>query len=103
MAMAGDPRLKGIPAGPLAVLLVMAANARDDAEGRDVALVYFRGWHHLAAVLGYPDYDQRAHRAVARHLADLGSRGLVQPVARRGARGNRVYRLHLWVRPASQA
>lgn len=95
MAMGGDTRLKGIGPGPLLVLWVMAINARDDAEGRDVALVYFRGWPHLAAVLGYPAWDERAHRAIARHVADLTSRGLVEPVSRRGRRGNRVYRLHL--------
>ena len=103
MAMAQDHRLKGIRGTTLLVLLVMALNARDDQEGRDVALVYFRGWSHLAAVLGYPAYDRKAERAVARHVADLRTRGLVTPIARRGVRGNQVYALHLLIRPAGQA
>jgi hypothetical protein len=97
MAATGNPRLKGITSSGMLVLLVMAANARDDDGDRDVGLVYFRGWAHLAAMLGYPEYDRRAERTVARLLADLAVRGLVEPVARRGPRGNRVYRLHLLI------
>jgi hypothetical protein len=95
MAATGNARVKGMTPATMLVLVVMAASARDDDGDRDVGLVYFRGWPHLATMLGYPEYDGRAERAVARHVADLATRGLVEPVARRGKRGNRVYRLHL--------
>lgn len=95
--MAQGPRTKGLPLAALVVLLTMALDARDTASSREPARLYFRGWDHLAGVLGYPEGSRAGEEAVRKAITELRIRGLVEPVARRGKRGNRVYRLHLLI------
>lgn len=94
--MAQGPRAKGLPVVAGYVLWIMAHNARDVPSSRgEPARLYFRGWEHLARVLGYPPGDPAGKLAVKRAIAELRTRGLIEPVSRRGERGNRVYRLHI--------
>jgi hypothetical protein len=91
------PRIKGLPLTAVVVLYCMALDARDTASSREPAAHYFRGWPHLVAVLGYEPGTRAGEEAVRKAIAELRTRGLVEPVARRGKRGNRVYRLHLLI------
>jgi hypothetical protein len=90
--------LKGVSPRALAVLLVMAANAMDTPTERAPEDCYFRGWDHLAKVLGYENAKPgtAGHRAVARAVKELIGDGLIVPdVAPLPGLKNAVYRLHL--------
>ena len=97
LAMADDPRMKGMTPQARLCLYVMALNAHDDGTKTLPRACYFRGWEHLAGQQGYPDQGPTAKRATMRALGELTDRHLIEQVGRRGSgRGKRVYRLHLW-------
>jgi hypothetical protein len=96
MLLGGDARLKGLSNPAHRCLIWMALNARDSPTDDLPGGCYFRGWEHLARMLGYPDTGPTAERATMRALAELQQADLIKVVGRRhGARGKRVYRLHL--------
>ena len=99
MLLSGDARLKGVSSPAREALFWMAVNARDNPSDDLPGSCYFRGWEHLARMLGYPDTGPTAKRATMRALSELTRRDLIEVIGRRhGARGKRVYRLHLILR-----
>lgn len=94
-AMGG--RLDGLPSACLPVLLIMASNALDRPQGETPEAVYFRGWPHLASVLGYQGLTPAGKSRVARAVSALTDAGLVKATHwdRSDTRGNTVYELTL--------
>lgn len=93
-AMGGG--LKGLSNGARLVLFVMCKTARDTASETEPGECYFRGWEHLALMLGYDVMDARAKRAVARTIAELVANGLIERDQFPGRdRRRATYRIHL--------
>lgn len=59
-------------------LIYMAQNAHDKGTEDTPQACYFRGWAHLAAVLGYPGLTKAGERTVARAVSELVTAGLIK-------------------------
>lgn len=70
--------LKGVSVNAYLVLLVMCKTARDTPTDKEPAECYFRGWEHLALMLGYEELDPAGKKAVMRAIAELTRAGVVE-------------------------
>lgn len=81
----------GLSKGARIVLWGMANMAHDHGEPP----IYYGGWPYLSRGLGYPTYDEGAHRAVARAVAELRKHGLIVPEGEARPGRNVNYQLRL--------
>lgn len=78
LAMDGQ-RLKGITPAARLVLFVMAMDAHDTGTKKLPPAYYFRGWGHLARMLGHEGIQTAGgHSAVARAIRQLVAAGLIE-------------------------
>lgn len=79
LAMDGQ-RLKGVTPSARLVLFTMALDAHDTGTKTLPPAYYFRGWAHLARVLGHDGiYNNRAgEQAVTRAIRQLTKAGLIE-------------------------
>ena len=77
LMMAGG-RTKELSPSARAVLIAMALSAHDTGTKRIPPAYYYRGWTHLAQVLGYPDLGPGGKSAVARAIRQLTDAGLLE-------------------------
>jgi len=71
-------RTKGLDPRARVVLLTMALSAHDTGTKTVPPAIYFRGWHHLAQVLGYDTWDDTAQQAVKRAVRQLTQAHLIE-------------------------
>lgn len=90
-------RLDGLTASAKLVLMTMAMNAHDTGNDTTPAGCYFRGWAHLASVLGHRGMTPAGARAVTRAMAELRHADLINVDDYEGhKRRQTAYRLTLW-------
>ena len=96
-AMAMHGTLDRLTMAARLVLWVMATDAHDTGRGDTPAACYFRGWEHLASVLGHRGLTSAGQSAVARAMRELQDAGLVKAEEGSGLPRLRkqVYRLTL--------
>lgn len=70
--------LKGLSKAARICLVHMAMAARDTATETEPEGCYFRGWEHLAWMLGHEELDAAGKRAVTRAVAELARAGLIE-------------------------
>ena len=93
-----DGRLNHLTRAEREVLWVMALNALDQETNGTEAGLYFRGWAHIAACIGYggKEWEPGAERAVARAIKGLTDKGFIKAEGHLGGRASpMVYRLTL--------
>ena len=77
LMMAGD-RTKGLSQSARVTLLAMALSAHDTGTKRIPPAYYYRGWTHLAQVLGHDGLTPGGKSAVARSIRQLTDAHLVE-------------------------
>lgn len=77
LAMDGS-RLKGLGQSARLALFVMALDAHDTGTKKIPPAVYFRGWPHLARMLGHDGLTPSGQSAVARAVRQLTAAGLIE-------------------------
>jgi hypothetical protein len=94
--MAGS--LNGLSRVAREALWVLALNALDQETKNQPAHIYFRGWNHLAACLGYAGREATpgARSAVKRAMRELTEAGYIKAEGHLNGRASpMVYRLTL--------
>jgi hypothetical protein len=76
--MDGGHRAKGLTPTARLVLVIMAMDAHDTGTTSIPPAYYYRGWPHLARMLGHDGLTPGGHSAVARAIRQLVAAGLVE-------------------------
>ena len=76
--MMDGTRTKGLNGNARTILLAMALSAHDTGTRKIPPAYYYRGWVHLAQVLGYDGLTPGGESAVARAIRALTTAGLIE-------------------------